>query len=96
MKQTTWCIENGDGTSHTVTYALSRFTGRTTVTVNGDAFTLSAGFLSMKAARREPFRLVGLDGDAEQAILVVDKRGRPTLLFRGEEVEIRNSEFGIN
>ncbi len=87
MKQTTWRIANEDGTTHTVTYALSRLTGRMTVTVNGDAFTLSAGFLSLKAARREPFRLVGMDGEAEQAILVVDKKGRATLLFRAQTVE---------
>ncbi len=88
MKQTTWRIPNEDGTTHTVTYALSRLTGRMTVTVNGDAFTLSAGFLSLKAARREPFRLVGMDGEAEQAILVVDKKGRATLLFRAQTVEV--------
>jgi len=86
MKKTVWCIENADGTSHTVTYSLSRFTGRTVVTVNEDVFTLSAGFLAVKAARREPFRLVDADGEAEQAILVVDQKGRATLLFRAKEV----------
>ena len=86
MKKTVWCIENADGTSHTVTYCLSRLTGRTVVTVNEDVFTLSAGFLAVKAARREPFRLVDADGEAEQAVLAVDKRGRATLIFRGETV----------
>ena len=86
IKKTTWRMENEDGTTHTVTYALSRFTGRIRVTVNGDEFTLSAGFLSLKAARREPFRLVGLDGEAEQAILIVDKKGHPSLLFRAQTV----------
>ncbi len=86
MKITTWRIDNEDGTTHTVTYALSRLTGRTTITVNGDTYTLSAGFLSLKAARREPFRLVGRDGEAEQAILVVDRRGRASLLFRAATV----------
>ena len=83
MKKTVWRIENADGTTHTVTYGLTRFTGRTVVTVNEDTFTLSSGLFSVKAARREPFRLVDADGEAEQAILVVDRRGRPTLLFRG-------------
>ena len=86
MKKTVWRIENADGTTHTVTYGLSRFTGSTVVTVNEDTFTLSSGLFSVKAARREPFRLVDADGEAEQAILVVDKRGRATLIFRGETV----------
>ncbi len=87
MKQVTWRIEQEDGTTHTVTYALSRLTGRIRMTVNGDEFLLPAGFLSFKAARREPFRLVGADGEAEQAILVVDKKGRPSLIFRARTVE---------
>ncbi len=86
-KPITWRIENEDGTTHIVTYALSRLFGRIRMTVNGDEFILSAGFLSLKAARREPFRLVGADGEAEQAILSVDKKGRPTLIFRAETVE---------
>ncbi len=86
MKTTTWRIENENGTAHTVTYTLSRFTGRMSVSVNGDSFTLSAGFLSLGAARREPFRLVDTDGEAEQAVLVVDKHGKPALIFRGETV----------
>ncbi len=86
MKNRTWQIHTED-TTHTVSYALSRLTGRMTVTVDGDAYVLSAGFLSLRAARREPFRLVGADGEAEQAILVVDKRGEATLLFRAKPVE---------
>ncbi len=87
MKPVTWRIENEDGTIHIVTYALTRLTGRIRMTVNGDEFQLSAGFLSVKAARREPFRLVGADGEAEQAILVVDKKGHPSLIFRAKTVE---------
>ncbi len=87
MKPITWRIQNEDGTTHIVTYALSRLTGRIRMTVNGDEFLLSAGFLSVKAARREPFRLVGADGEAEQAILVVDKKGKPSLIFRAKMVE---------
>ncbi len=86
MKQITWNIHTED-TTHTVSYTLRTFTGRMTVTVNGDRFTLSAGPLSLRAARREPFRLVGPDGEAEQAVLVVDRRGDATLLFRGKAVE---------
>ncbi len=86
MIQATWSIQTED-TAHTVSYTLSRLTGRMTVTVDGDAFTLSAGLFALKAARREPFRLVGADGEAEQAVLVVDKKGRATLLFRARAIE---------
>ena len=81
-KITVWRIRTEDAT-HTVTYALKPFSGRMTVTLNGEAFELSAGPLSLRAARREPFRIVSPDGEAEQAVLAVDGRGRPTLLFRG-------------
>ena len=84
-KTTVWRIHAED-TEHTVTYSLVRLTGRMTVSVDGDEFVLSAGFLSCKAARREPFRLVGADGEAEQAILVVDKKGRASLIFRAKAV----------
>ena len=83
--ETIWRISDGDIT-HTVTYSLHKLTGRMTVTLDGDEFTLSAGFLSLKAARREPFRIVGADGEAEQAILAVDKKGKATLIFRAKEV----------
>ncbi len=86
MIKTSWRIGDGGEAAHTVSYTLSRFTGRMTVTVDGDAFTLSAGFLSVRAARREPFRLVGEDGEAEQAVLVVDQKGRASLLFRAATV----------
>ena len=84
---TVWriCTEDGDtSAAHTVTYSLNRMTGRMTVTLDGEAFTLSAGPLAVNAARREPFRVLSSDGEAEQAVLVVDKRGRASLLFRGE------------
>ena len=82
---TTWRIAT-EGSEHIITYALKKFMGRMTITLDGDAFTLPAGFLSLKAARREPFRIVDADGEAEQAVLVVDKKGRVSLLFRGKEV----------
>ena len=84
-KVTTWRIP-AEAPTHTVTYSLSKFTGKMTVTLDGDEFTLSAGFLSLKAARREPFRIMDEDGEAEQAILVVDKKGRASLIFRAQEV----------
>ncbi len=90
MKITTWHIQTEDtpgAPGHTITYSLNRFTGRTRVSVDGDEYILSAGFLSLKAARRDPFRLVGADGEAEQAVLVVDKKGKPSLLFRAKVVE---------
>ena len=87
-KITTWRIptDGGEAAEHIITYSLNKFTGRMTVTLDGDEFALSAGFLSLKAARREPFRIVGEDGEAEQAILVVDKKGRAKLIFRSKEV----------
>ena len=75
-----------DAPAHTVTYSLNKFTGKMTVTLDGDEFVLSAGFLSLKAARREPFRIVDEEGEAEQAVLVVDQKGRASLLFRAKEV----------
>ncbi len=89
MKQTVWHIrteDTSDAPAHIITYALNRFTGRTRITVDGDEFILSAGPLSLKAARREPFRIVGEDGEAEQAVLVVDKKGGASLLFRAQTV----------
>ena len=84
-KTTVWRIQAVE-TEHVVTYSLNKLTGRMTVSVDGDEFILSAGFLSCKAARREPFRLVGADGEAEQAILTVDKKGKPSLIFRAQIV----------
>ena len=84
-KKTTWHIST-EGCEHVITYSLHKFSGRMTVTLDGDAFTLSAGFLSLKAARREPFRIVDADGEAEQAVLVVDMKGRASLLFRAKEI----------
>ena len=80
MKQKTWsvCI---DDTTHTVDYTFARLRGKVTVTIDGDSFDLPAGFLGLKVARREIFRL----GD-EQAVLAVDKKGNAELIFRGENV----------
>ena len=80
MKQTIWRVDTEEGI-HTVTYAISRLKGRITVSIEGDAFTLPAGLLGLKAARREIFRL----GD-EQAVLAVDGKGRAALIFRAETV----------
>ena len=82
---TTWRIP-AEAPAHTITYSLNKLTGKMTVTLDGDEFTLSAGFLSLKAARREPFRIVDGDGEAEQAILAVDKKGKASLLFRAKTV----------
>ena len=84
-KTTVWRIPSEEPV-HTVTYSLNKFTGKMTVTLDGDEFTLSAGFLSFKAARREPFRIVDEEGEAEQAVLVVDQKGRASLLFRAKEI----------
>ena len=84
-KTTVWRIP-AEEPVHTVTYSLNKFTGKMTVTLDGDEFILSAGFLSLKAARREPFRIVDEEGEAEQAILAVDQKGRASLLFRAKEI----------
>jgi hypothetical protein len=81
----TWRIPV-DAPTHTVTYSLNKFTGKMIITLDGDEFTLPAGFLSLKAARREPFRILDEEGEAEQAILVVDRKGRASLIFRAKEV----------
>ena len=86
VRITTWRIAT-ETAEHVVTYSLNKFTGKMTVTLDGDEFVLSAGFLSLKAARREPFRIVDCDGEAEQAVLTVDKKGRASLLFRATTVE---------
>ena len=91
-KLTVWRIQTEDA-EHTETYTLHKLTGRMTVTLDGEAFDLSTGPLALGAARREPFRIVSPDGEAEQAILAVDKQGHPTLWFRAEEVpgEVRTT-----
>ncbi len=80
MKQKTWSVAVDD-TTHTVAYTFARMKGRITVTIDGESFDLPAGFLGLKVARREIFRL----GD-EQAILAVNKKGEAELVFRGESV----------
>lgn len=80
MKQKNWSVAVDD-TTHTVSYTFARAKGRITVTIDGESFDLPAGFLGIKVARREIFRL----GD-EQAILAVDKKGEAELIFRGERV----------
>ena len=84
-KTVTWRIP-AEAPTHTVTYSLNKLTGRMTITLDGDEFVLPAGFLSLKAARREPFRILDEEGEAEQAILVVDRKGRASLIFRAKEV----------
>ena len=71
--------KEGQGTeTHRVVYTFSRLRGRITVSIDGDAFELPAGFLGLCAARREIFRL-----GAEQAVLAVDRRGHASLILRG-------------
>ena len=80
MKQKTWSV-TVDDTTHTVEYTFARLKGKMTVTIDGESFDLPAGFLGLKVARREIFRL----GD-EQAVLAVNKKGEAELIFRGENV----------
>ena len=106
MKQYRWTVQTEsvpplpddggepvDGLSierHVIECTFSRLRGRLTVSIDGESFTLPAGLLGLKAARREPFRL----GD-EQAVLTVDGRGRAGLIFRGEAVEPEVVTLGI-
>jgi hypothetical protein len=78
MRKQHWKI-NADEAVCDITYSFSRFGGMT-VGIDGENFKLPTGFLGLKAAKREIFRV----GD-EQAILVVDRKGKAKLLFRGEE-----------
>ena len=93
-KITLWRIQTEDA-EHIVTYSQNRLSGHVTVTLDGEEYSLSAGPLSLRAARREPFRIVGPDGDAEQAVLVVDKQGHPSLLFRSQEVPFEEKSTGV-
>jgi hypothetical protein len=65
--------------THRVSYAFSRLRGCITVSIDGDSFALPAGFLGLRAARRERFRL-----GAEQAVLAVDRGGHASLILRGD------------
>lgn len=78
MRKQHWKI-TAEETVCDIAYSFSRLGGMT-VSIDGEAFKLPAGFLGLRAAKREIFRV----GD-EQAILAVDGRGRAKLLFRGEE-----------
>ena len=80
MKRMTWNVHTEEE-NHRVDYAFSRLKGKITVTIDGDVFDLPAGFLGLHPARRDIFRL----GD-EQAVLVVDGKGRAKLLFRAAEL----------
>lgn len=94
MRKYVWnaVIEDADTPreTHTVSCVFRRLTGRITVTIDGDVFTLPAGLLGLAAARREIFRL----GD-EQAVLVVEKSGRAQLLLRGETVDPETVEYSL-
>ena len=81
MKVVTWHIQTEEET-HVVSYTFARLKGKITVVIDGESFDLPAGFLGLRAAKRELFRL----GD-EQAVLVVNKKGNAQLLFQGEQVQ---------
>ena len=89
MKLTTWHMQVEEET-HEVSYQFARMKGKITVTIDGDSFDLPAGFLGLSPQKREIFRL----GD-EQAVLVVDKKGGATLLFRGQPVSPDGATEGL-
>lgn len=82
MKKTNWRLAGTDGEVHTLTVAFSRLKGKVFVTLDGEEYTLPAGFLGLSVARREML-LLGED----KALLVLDKAGRAALTVEGEQVE---------
>ncbi len=86
MIRTTWHIRNEDA-EHTITYTLARLTGRMTVTIDGEAYRLSAGPFCLRAKARHPFRLLDKDGEPEQAVLDIASGGRAALYYRSALVE---------
>lgn len=75
------CSEQGlelqsavDTTEHSVEYRYSRLSGKTTLNVDGDEFTVRGKPFGIGAARREAIIVGG-----SQATLSIDKRGRATL-----------------
>lgn len=82
MKQTNWKLTGSDGVEHTLSVSFSRIKGKVSVTLDGEDFTLPAGFLGLAVARREML-LVGED----KALLVLDKAGNATLTVEGKQVE---------
>lgn len=82
MKQTNWKLTGSDGVEHTLSVSFSRIKGKVSVTLDGEDYTLPAGFLGLTVARREML-LVGED----KALLVLDKAGNATLTVEGKQVE---------
>lgn len=82
MKQTNWKLTGSDGGEHTLSVSFSRIKGKVSVTLDGEDFSLPAGFLGLTVARREML-LVGED----KALLVLDKGGNATLTVEGKQVE---------
>ncbi len=82
MKQTNWKLTGSDGSEHTLSVSFSRIKGKVSVTLDGEDFSLPAGFLGLTVARREML-LVGED----KALLVLDKAGNATLTVEGKQVE---------
>jgi hypothetical protein len=71
-----------DGEKHTVGYACSPFTGRTSLTVDGASFTVKGKPFGIGLERREPILVGGV-----QAMLDVKKSGRAALVCRDGDVE---------
>lgn len=82
MKQTNWKVTGSDGGEHTLSVTFSCLKGKVFVTVDGEDFTLPAGFLGLSVARREML-LVGED----KALLVLDRAGNAALTVEGKQVE---------
>lgn len=82
MKQTNWKLTGSDGAEHTLSVSFSRIKGKVSVTLDGEDFSLPAGFLGLTVARREML-LIGED----KALLVLDKVGNATLTVEGKQVD---------
>ncbi len=75
-----WAVKINDRET-TVEYLCSTISGKTTLTVNGDSFTVKGKPFGIGLVRREMIML----GEA-QAILDIKKGGRATLICREAEI----------
>jgi len=80
MVKQKWTV-NIDGETHTVEYKCSVFTGKTTLTVDGDSFTVKGKPFGIGLVRNEMVIIGGT-----QAMLNVGKGGKAKLICREGEV----------
>lgn len=81
MVKQKWAV-TVDGKRTEVEYVCSPFSGKTTLTLDGDSFTVKGKPFGIGLARSEQIIVGG-----EQAVLTVDKRGCAKLICREGDVE---------